>query len=560
MRKYVDVMAPMRDGIRLACDVYLPDDDAPVPVILLRTPYLKDKIPSDDLYANYEELAQAGYGVVNQDCRGTGHSEGMLDATGASEPDDGYDTIEWIARQTWCNGQVGMHGLSYFGYVQMAAAEGNPPHLVTLCPFQNGARQPFSMSRAHTYESYHLAWVIDRALENLEKWVPNPQRREELRTLLSEYKEHFAENTAHLPAIDCEIAKLPELPQFQSYLRLIEAIEDPEVLRRMHHPIRVEEIDRPMLFLSGWFDSALDGTIDNWNAATDHNRRLADRRMVIGPWLHGGILSTDFDGYDFGSQNTGAAFGVRELERRWFDYWMKKKDTGIDRMAAVTYFTLGSNTWNTADCWPPREAQPVVMYLNGASNPKSGKIAAAAEKDAQPVAFESDPMNPLPSAFADAQGHKILPDPQALYDRDDIIVFTSDALQEDLTIAGRVVARLRVTISTPDADFFVRLSDLAEDGKAFPLTGGIMRCSFRNGSVREWMEPGQLYEVEVDLGNIANCFKRGHRILLDISGSCYPAHDRNLHTKDRIGFGTSFAKAVQTVEPGSCIVLPVMEP
>lgn len=559
MRELFNVYATMRDGVKLACDIRLPDSGEPVPAILLRTPYLKDRIPKDDLYANYEELTNAGYAVVNQDCRGTGKSEGFLDATGASEINDGYDTIEWVAGQDWCNGKVGMHGLSYFGFDQMAAAEGNPPHLAAFCPFQNGARLPFSVSRAGTFESYHLAWILDRCIENLDSWVKKPENEKQaLRDKLIDYREHFSEYSSRLPAVECEITRIPELPQLKAYQMLVDGMENPNFLIRAHRPIRVEDIDRPMLFLTGWFDGALDGTMDNWKAATRHGVRTHDRRLIIGPWTHGGGLASCTDGYDFGEQNSGTAFGIHRIEREWFDYWMKGIGNGTDKTPVVRYFMLGSNTWETADCWPPQEMEELAFRLIGCEDRKGGKLAEAEKEPMKGISFVSDPADPLPSMFRDAEGRMILADPQVQYDRQDILVYRSDALTQDLAVAGNVRLRLRASVSTPDADFFARLSDVDEQGTAFPLAKGIIRCRFRNGPKAEWMTPGEVYELEIDLGHTANLFRKGHRLLLDISGSFYPAHDRNLHTRERIGFGKEMIPSVQTVEPGSKLIIPVI--
>ena len=162
-----NLMAPMRDGVRLACNVWRPDDDAAYPAILMRTPYLKEGFACDYMYGNYRELALSGYNIVVQDVRGTGKSEGVLLSSGGNEVNDGYDTIEWVAAQDWCDGNVGMYGLSYFGFTQMAAANDNPPHLRTTCPFQNSALHPLSVTKSMTLGCYHLRCLYDRVLNRI---------------------------------------------------------------------------------------------------------------------------------------------------------------------------------------------------------------------------------------------------------------------------------------------------------------------------------------------------------------------------------------------------------
>lgn len=563
MREMINVMIPMRDGVKLACNIFRPDDEAAYPAILMRTPYIKEKFTPGDIFADYEKLAMAGYNVVFQDVRGTGHSQGMLHATGISEPDDGYDTIEWIAAQPWCDGNVGTQGLSYFGYVQMAAAGENPPHLKAICPFQNGALLPFSFSAAGTFQNYHLMWVYSQALENLETWCPDPVIRQNAERELKKYRESWNAESFKLPVIDTPAARIEGVPQLSSYIDLINSVEDPDGLKKLRRPINVAGIEAPMFMLSGWFDGALGGTLDNWAAACERPFERGTRKLIIGPWGHGGMLNTNIDGLDFGEQNSGQSVGIPETMKRWFDYWLKGEENGLENESPVRVFVLGSNVWRDENEWPPQRAVETSFYLHGGADKNRGILNAIKPEDEAAQQYVYDPENPLPSSYADEKGRTVFADAGVQDNRDDVLVFTSEALKHDVEAAGAVKLKLYAATTAVDTDFYCRLSDVDETGYAFPLTAGIVRGRFRNQLLNaELLEPNKVYEFSINVGHICNVFKKGHRIKLQISSSCYPEHDRNLNTADRIGYGDHSITATQTIyhdaEHPSRLILPII--
>ena len=564
MRTFQNVMSPMRDGVKLACNIFLPDEEGAYPAILLRTPYIKEKIDPRDLYANYEELTNSGYAVIFQDARGTGMSEGFMDATGASEINDGYDTIEWVGAQPWCNGSVGTHGLSYFGYDQMAAAENNPPSLKALCPFQNGAVLPFSMSHAGTYDRYHLAWIMGRAQENLERWIPDEAAREKTAAELKDYLDRWDEVMDQLPAVDTPCARIEGLPQLQSYIELVKGIEDKSFMERAHRPIAIEDIKAPMLLLTGWFDGAKEGTLDNWKMATGNGAGSENRKLVIGPWLHGGFLNTKIEDMDFGEENSGAGREIRQLEKRWFDCWLKGDRDAIQDIPPVQYYVIGENTWRVSDAWPPKEAVLKHFYLHSQDQGRFGQLTEEAPALEPVQTYAYDPMKPVLSKYQDSQGRVLFADhTQEQQEREDILVYSTDPLSEPLRIVGKVQVKLWVSSDAPDTDFVARLYMVNREGRQIPLLNGITRCRFRNGEKVEMMEAGQVYCLNVDLGDIAVMVPQGAKIVLDITSSLYPAHDRNLNTEDRIGFGTEMRVAHNTVwhtgVQGSQLLLPVLD-
>jgi putative CocE/NonD family hydrolase len=548
MQTMLDVKVPMRDGTLLSMNVFRPDSKVPYPTILLRTPYIKENIKTEWLYANYEELAATGYNVAFQDVRGTGMSQGVLVAHGGNEVDDGYDTVEWISRQLWCDGRVGMFGLSYFGYSQLAAAQNHPPHLVTICPFQNSAVHPFSITKANTFGHFHLRWLYGRALDSLERSDMGKADKERISGQIAAYTERWDEMVFHLPARENPAAQVEGVPLLNDFVDLVDGVEDSAYWHAAHRPIQIGGIDLPMLFLTGWFDVARDGTFDNYRemmmSGTAAARR--DSRLIVGPWVHGGGLAAQLDGLDFGAQNSGEGRGIRPLMRQWFDHWIKQLP-GCGQEAPISVFVLGDNCWRDEQEWPPKRAVNTPWHLHGGEDGQYGALSVQPAGDETPDRYVYDPANPQPSGLCDAQGRTLFADPSYLDARDDVLVYTSQPLAAAMEVTGCVHLKLFASTDVTDTDFFARLCDVDESGRAFPLLDGIVRGRFRSGRTPSPLTPGETYEFDIELGNISNVFKAGHRVKLTVSSSSFPAHDRNLNTGVRTGWGDTWIVANQAV-------------
>ncbi len=557
-----DVLAPMRDGVMLACDIYRPDGSGKYPAVLMRTPYIKERFAGEWLYSNYRELALAGYNVVIQDVRGTGKSEGVLLSNGGNEVDDGYDTVEWVAAQDWCDGNVGMYGLSYFGFTQMAAAQDNPPHLRTLCPFQNGSLTPLSITKAMTVGHYHLMWLYGRVEDRMEALGMPEEERAPILRQMADNRAHWAELTSRLPLRDTEAAKFDGVPLLHDFVDLVDGVEDNTYWKQARRPIRLSNIANPMFHLTGWFDGACGGTFDNYNEIASHGTETAKRmsRLVVGPWGHGGSLSSTIDGIDFGAENSGAARGVQGMIKAWFDRWLKDVDT--TDYPPITLFVLGKNIWRDEQEWPLARTRFTRFYLHGGEGKNGGLINEAVPADEAPQRYTYDPENPLPSSYKDASGRTALADPAAMEQRSDVLVFHTGPFAQETEVTGPVKLALFAATTAVDTDFFARLSDVDETGRALPLIKGIVRARFRHGRISQPVEPGRIYEYTIDLGNISNVFLPGHSLRLDLSSSSYPEHDRNLNTGERIGHGTHSIKAEQMIyhdrEHPSHLVLPLI--
>lgn len=554
-----NLMAPMRDGVRLACNVWRPDDDAAYPAILMRTPYLKEGFACDYMYGNYRELALSGYNIVVQDVRGTGKSEGVLLSSGGNEVNDGYDTIEWVAAQDWCDGNVGMYGLSYFGFTQMAAANDNPPHLRTTCPFQNSALHPLSVTKSMTLGCYHLRWLYDRVRERMKANNVPEEEQKRISDQMEAFVADWPAQVMHLPLREIPAAYIPGVPLLQDFIDLVDGVEDDAYWKEARRPIDLEHVRIPMFHLTGWFDAACGGTIDNYTVMHKNGEELTKQsRLVIGPWGHGGALSAVTDGVDFGQENSGEGQQVREMMKSWFDRWLKGKTD--EDYPLVYYYVMGKNVWRSCEEWPPA-AEYRKLYLHGGEGKNDGSLDANAPGDEAAQRYVYDPDNPQPSGFQDAQGHTYFADPAVLEDREDVLVYRSTPFEEETEVTGCVKLVLYASTTAVDTDFFCRMSDMDENGASRQILKGIVRAKFRNGRTPELLVPGQVYALEIELGNTSYTFRPGHRVRLDISSSSFPEHNRNLNTGERVGVGAHPVKAEQTIYHDSLhqshLLLPV---
>lgn len=546
-RRVETARVPMRDGVKLATDVYRDDAFGPAPVVLMRTPYDRTKQK-----ANAERYAAAGYVVVIQDCRGTRASEGVL-APYNNEGQDGFDTIEWITRQPWCGGRVGMMGGSYVGAVQWQAAVENPPGLVTLAP---------QATWSSFYRNLYLGGAVRLSL--IAGWLagntPKPDGVKPadmdvalLRLPLSEIDEAIG---WPMPWLDAYLTH-PEPNGFWTRLDLTP---------------RLPELQMPILHVVGYYDFFSRESVDNFVIMQTQARDPATRQqqqLVLGPWDHGTIGKSQVAEVHFGPQ---AAIDIATIQLDWFDRHLKQDPAAIAKpFSPVRYFSMGDNVWRDAQTWPPEGFADTTYYLhsNGKANTRDGDgrlTKAAPTSDEASDTFRADPAQPVPACpvtpTRPIKGAVWGPvDQSALEDRDDVLVYSTGPLEEPLTFAGTITAKLSVSTDTPDADWVVKLVDVRPDGVAINLATGILRGRYRNSLVRpELMKPGEVYEITVDLGPCAATLAKGHQLRVDICGSLFPLYDRNPNTAEGI-FGGKTAIATEQVhhKPAalSRVILPV---
>lgn len=567
-----DVAVPMRDGAILRADVFRPEPEGRYPVLLMRTPY--DKSVAMLSYGWFQPIrpASEGYVVVVQDVRGRFASEGRFRPF-HQEVDDGFDTVEWAARQAWSNGRVGMFGVSYFGATQWLAAAAQPPNLQAIVPgltasdyydgwtYQGGA---FELS-------FSLMWAASAfALPETLRGDHEPALKKQL--LHGIYGIVFD----HWPAL----RHLPvrEIPAFAH------DVVAPYYKEWLDHPTRdaywegvnIENaharIHTPALNIGGWYDLFIRGTLRNFSGMRENGpteRARDGQRLLVGPWVHGAALNAQA-----GHTNFGVAANVllEELHMRWFDRWLRDADNGLDAEPPVRVFTMGANRWQDFDAWPPREAVMTRYYLhsNGAAATVrgDGALSTSPPTDERPDRFVYDPLNPCPT-----RGGALFPNPPdvppgqfdqaAIEMRPDVLCYTSEPLDRDVEATGPVSVQLWATSSAPDTDFTAKLVNVAPDGTALNLCDGILRARYRNGFDRaELLPPEEPVALAIDLAGTSNVFLRGHRIRVEVSSSNFPRFDRNTNTGLAIATDGGLAVAINAVfhdaTHPSHIVLPVV--
>jgi len=560
----------LRDGVTLRANLTRPDDEAKYPVLLLRLPYGKDLFMQNDKgQLNPYRMAEAGYNVVVQDCRGFGRSDGEPAVDGSNDREDGYDAVEWAAEQPWSDGAVGTFGLSFFGFVQIAAASRRPPHLRTACPFMCGTQCPITTNTGGSFAPYHLQWLYNEALGQLAKMEIDEREREHIRAEIEKNRPTLMEQCRTcFPLTGMPAVNIAGFPHVHEFVEAIGLMDDPEYWRRSGIPYDFSEMRVPMLHLTGWNDTARDRTIQNYllageNGGSELMRR--NQRLIVGPWRHGELMSATVGDIDYGPGASGEAFGVMRQMLAWFDFWLKGRLDALEKMPAVSYFTLGENAWHSADAWPPQNARATDFYLGSGGDARgsagNGTLSATPGAGAVEDAYLHDPLRPLPAA---QEGEcEFNGDFSAVQTRKDMAVYTSAPLTRDTEVTGNIRVRLYAVIDGADGDFWCRLTDVDERGAAHKLVNGMVRARYRNGLTREELiEPGKPYAYDIDLGNTSNLFRAGHRIRLDIAGSCFPTGDINLSTADRAGDGSDPRKAVHHIlhdgDHPSRLILPVV--
>ena len=567
-----DVRVRMRDGVRLACDVYRPAEGPAVPALVQRQPYDK-RLAQAYVYDHPAVYARHGYAVVIQDTRGRFASEGAFHPL-RLDAEDGYDTVEWCAAQPWCGGKVGSFGFSIPGLNQLLAAALRPPHLAAAAPgfYPGGMYEGFT----HVGGTFGLAAVMDWALI----LAVDAARR---RTAARAGGQGGAE--AALEAVRAAAAVGGRWPAALP-LRQIPFLETPDLMpflkEYLDHPAhdsywqewelapRLAKVAVPCLHMGGWYDSFIPQTIRAYEALRAAGR--TEHRLLVGPWYH--IPWTRQVGaVDFGEE---AGNVVGAWQRAWFDAQLKGAREALDALPPVRVFVTGANRWRDADSWPLAGGAAERWFLHGGGFANSlsgdGALGREAPGDEPPDFFVYDPFDPVPSLG----GHSCcLPetapmgpmDQRPVERRNDVLVYSSPPLDSPLFAAGFVKARLHAATSATDTDFTIKLCDVEPDGRSLNLFEGVIRGRFRESrTVEKPLEPHRVYAFAIDVGVICHLFRPGHRIRVEVSSSNYPAFDRNPNTGQPIGGEHTFdlKPAHQTVfhdgARPSFVDLPVVRP
>lgn len=620
-----DVMIPMRDGIHLAADIYHPSIESkivenPLPALIERTPYGKRDPILRTARATY--FAQHGYNVVIQDCRGCDESEGTFGFL-SQEPEDGYDTVEWIAAQPWCEGRVGTFGSSYGAWFQLALATQAPPHLGCMIPTMGGWNaHTSSVRQGGAFELRWLCWAFFHSAHNA-------------------HRDILADPFVVQALNECDIRDwLPRLPirRGQTPLKLVpnyekylfDMLSQGEYNTFWQQPgFAIEEYadripDVPILFCGGWYDSYTRSTMEAFVKLRSMTDRKAPVKVLMGPWSHGTyVTELSYAGdADFGPEAALASFD--NLHLRWFDRWLKEVDNGVEKMAPVRIFVMGGGDgcknkasriqhggqWRDENEWPPKRTRYVKFYLR-----ENGRLSEEkSEKTDSSTIYQFDPNNPVPTVGGNFSSLKyVLPIPKGitsnklkeaipsgqlrrqdispagpfdqrerdglfgckspylpLSSRPDVIVFETDQLIDDLEVTGPIKVNIWVSSSAKDTDFTAKLIDCYPPGFDYPegyamnMGDSIIRARFwQSRSSEELLEAGRVYPLTITLYPTSNLFKKGHVIRLDISSSNFPRFDVNPNTGEPVGEERSKMVAINTLhytsEYPSHIILPVVD-
>jgi putative CocE/NonD family hydrolase len=547
IRKEYNVLIPMRDGIRLSSNIYRPDSEGKFPVVLVRTPYGKD---SKAVSGQAEYFAQHGYAYVTQDVRGRYDSEGDFTVL-ANEAHDGYDTIEWFAKQSWSNGNVGTFGGSYLSWNQWLAAEERPPHLKAMV-VQSTPPDIFDVAWSGAFSINNIFWCI----------LLDGRTNQDL----SVYDEHLS---SHLPVSTMnEVAGRHLDKTFQAWIQH-DSFDD--FWRVQGYQNRLSRVNVPVLHLDGWYDMRdVSATLSNYNTILKGG--LAPQRVVIGPWEHAGYDARKIGDIDFGPE---AVIDRKALFLTWYDCYLQQKNCEeIKRIPPLKVFLLGENRWQDEQEWPPKRAQATQFYFHsqGHANTSTGDGGLTRTLPGNEPAdhYIYDPNDPTTVILQSNSGKDALSaDQRKAESRPDMLVFTSPPLDAPLEVSGHIQARLWAASSAPDTDWVVRLVDVHPDGHAQRLLDEIVRARYRESTTfaRSYekfslLTPGKIYDYDIDIGDIANVFLKGHRIRVEIASSFFPLYSRNLNTgKDNLTT-TELKPAHQTLyhdaEHPSQITLPLV--
>lgn len=523
--RLTDVAVPMRDGTILRADLWLPNSTGHFPTLVYRTPYGKQFAPTE--WTTFDKALAEGYAIVIQDVRGRFASAGEF-IPYQNEGKDGYDTIEWAARQAWSDGNVGTFGLSYPGAVQWLAAVETPPHLKAMVPAMTFSTPKNFFYSGGVFDGSWLEWIFLNIAPDARKRknLPGPATYREAREAWKSERERIE---GFLPLRD-----LPDLKEASPfyYQWLAHPPADPwwdwAELRNKYNRVKCA-----VLNLSGWHDEAYgpDGATTNFNGlpAARKGEKAPRTRTIIGPWTHGGQDDRKSGERDFGST---APIDYDGLILRWMDHYLRGKDNGIDREAPIRIFVMGANTWRDEQSWPLSRAESQPLYLSAISNrPRVGALhAQPGSSKLSTSSLISDPTHPVTDSYAGYGAH----DYRALAGRDDVLTFDSEPLPADTEVTGPIKLEVFVSADVPDFDLWGRLLDVAPDGTAFNLMSpglDVLRASYRNESLQpELLTPGKIYKLELDRLHTSNTFLKGHRIRVQLSGAFYPHFSRNLQT------------------------------
>jgi uncharacterized protein len=546
--KRLHLRVATRDGVHLDTNVFLPAGEHRVPALLVRTPYGK----GTGLFSGYPVFLDHGYAVVTQDVRGRGASEGVFDSL-SHEGADGSDTIDWIARQPWSDGRVGMVGGSYLGIVQWDAVVTGNSHLKAICPVVSGDddyTDRFYSTGGASKLGHRLLWMSENLL------APGFQRPD------------FPAYISHVPLRTIDRAATGQTIDF--YQQALNHPSFDDFWKKLSVRENLDRVTTPVFSVGGWYDNYVESDLD---AFVTLRKKGTPARILIGPWTHN--MSWKGPGMDFGPNSTAP---IRRYQIEWFDRFLQpdRASAAPEPLALpdlpVRIFVMGRNQWRDEREWPLARATVTPLYLASSGHANSlngdGLLDWNAPRKAPADHFTYDPRNPVPT-----RGGAVCCDPNTfpwgpmdqrpVEKRRDVLVYTTPPLKHDVEVTGRVDAVLYVATSAADTDFSAKLVDVYPNGDTRNITDGMLRLRYRNGLEKPAPgHPGQVYPITIDAGVTSSVFLAGHSIRLEVSSSNFPRFDRNPNTGRPVADERVLRKAQQTVlhdaQHESHLLLPVI--
>ena len=553
------IMMPMRDGIRLATDIYRPKTDKKVPIIFSRTPYnfnsWGDGKQKTRTAKKALEAVKRGYAYVVQNERGRYFSEGEWDILGVPLT-DGYDAFTWMKNQSWSNGKIGTVGCSSTAEWQMAVAALDHPSHAAMVAQGYGAgvgrigeiNEQGNWYRGGVEQMLFFSWLYSVEHDKFKPRIPAGASQEDL-IRISRFYDLAPEN----PPVDMAAA-LNHLP-IQDILKNINGKNEvfDKMIRRkpndeawfnggIYHDDM--EIAVPSFWFASWYDVSVSPNLALFNHVRNNakNKSISDNQyLVIAPTLHC-RYNRATENTIVGERNVGdARLNYEEQIYLWFDFWLKGVQNDFKaKIPRVQYYTMGSNKWQASETWPPENTKLTSYYLksNGQANSffGDGKLSTSKANFDSPDSFTYDPMKPVPSYGGNVccTGNAIKGgafDQQQMETRNDILIYSTDILEEGIEVSGFIEAKLYVSSDAKDTDFTIKLIDVYPDGTAYNLDETIQRVRYREGYDKEvFMENGKVYQLDLTPMSTSNYFKKGHRIRIEISSSNFPRFARNLNT------------------------------
>ena len=566
-----NVYAEMRDGVRLAADLHFPAQDGqplagPFPVLLQRTPYNKST-EVKDLEADF--YAARGYVVAIQDCRGRHASEGGFTKYTSDGP-DGYDTVEWLAQQPWCNGKIGTFGLSYAAHTQASLACLNPSDLACMWLECGGFSDAFlsGCRNGGAFELRQVTWAFREAKESAEVHDNPMVAKAAIENQdIHQWFQRMPWKKGHSP--------LRWTPDYENYLLELWGHEKYDdywrqigLSARTYYP---QFSDVPQVHMGCWYDPYVRTTTDNYVALS--TSKESPVRLIMGPWTHGAHSVTHSGDVDLGDQaivDNNLALDFNHLRLTFFDRWLKGSENGWEDDEPVKIFVMGGGSgrrnshlrldhggyWRSENAWPLTRAQQTAFYLQAGG----GLSLQPAQNDVPPSSYLSDPNHPVPTIGGNISSGVPIMHPGGFDQREapgfygssapflplaarpDVLVFQTEPLAEDTEVTGPISVQLWIASTAVDTDFTAKLLDIYPpssdypEGYALNLTDGIIRAKFRDSwEEPELLEPGVIYPVTIQLFPTSNLFVQGHRIRLDVSSSNFPRFDVNGNTGENPG-------------------------